>query len=326
MDCAVVPTRHAGYSLITTTDFFYPLVEDPYDQGRIGCANVLSDLYAMGVTECDTVLMILACSTNMTSEERDVVTELMIRGFDDQCKLADTHVTGGQTVLNPWPIIGGVAESVCKEEEFIEPDGACVGDVLVLTKPLGTQVAVNVRQWYRDSMKKEGEGREKVCSSHFTFWQACVDKLAMTKEDVDAAYETAVESMARLNRNGAKMMMKYKCRGGTDVTGFGFLGHAKNLAENQKNVVSFKLHTLPVIKRMEEVNKEVLNFNLVNGYSAETSGGLLVALPKENAKAFMEELESLDGSKSWIVGEVIESETKDKRDAFIVEEPTIVQV
>mmetsp|Transcript_30377 Transcript_30377/g.40576 ORF Transcript_30377/g.40576 Transcript_30377/m.40576 type:complete len:325 (-) Transcript_30377:877-1851(-) len=324
MDCAVVPTRHAGYSLITTTDFFYPLVEDPYDQGKIGCANVLSDLYAMGVTECDTVLMILACSTEMTSDERDVVTELMIRGFDDQCNIAGTSVTGGQTVLNPWPIIGGVAESVCKDDEFITPDAAAVGDVLVLTKPLGTQVAVNVRQWHRDS-QKTGEARAKVCSSHFTLWDKCVDKLDFTEEDVNAAYATAVESMSRLNRNGARMMIKYNCHGATDVTGFGYLGHAINLVDNQKEVVSFKLHTLPIIAKMDLVNKEVLNFNLMTGYSAETSGGLFCILPKENASKFIEELKELDGQDAWVVGEVVES-TNGKRNAYIVDEPTIIHV
>merc|ERR1719369_1930063 len=72
---------HSGLSLVQTTDFFYPLVEDPYMQGKIACANVLSDLYAMGVTECDNMLMLLAVSTKMTEKERDVVVPLIMRGF-----------------------------------------------------------------------------------------------------------------------------------------------------------------------------------------------------------------------------------------------------
>ena len=81
MDASITPLRHSGLSLVQTTDFFYPLVEDPYMQGKIACANVLSDLYAMGVTECDNMLMLLAVSTKMTEKERDVVVPLIMRGF-----------------------------------------------------------------------------------------------------------------------------------------------------------------------------------------------------------------------------------------------------
>merc|ERR1712096_440419 len=84
------------------TDFFYPLVEDPYMQGKIACANVLSDLYAMGVTECDNMLMLLAVSTKMTEKERDVVVPLIMRGFKD-CTLWEhkwlSTLTSGWTSL-----------------------------------------------------------------------------------------------------------------------------------------------------------------------------------------------------------------------------------
>jgi len=165
MDCSVVPLQHNSLSLISTTDYFYPLVDDPYMQGKIGAANVLSDLYAMGVVNCDTVLMILAASTDMSQSERHACTSQMIKGFNDQVVSAESTVTGGQTLLNPWPIIGGTAMRVCKPEEFILPENAVDGDVLVLTKPLGTQVAVNVHQWI----------------SHETKWSRAAD--IMTKED-----------------------------------------------------------------------------------------------------------------------------------------------
>ena len=102
-----------------TTDFFYPLVDDPYIQGKIACANVLSDLYAMGVSDCDNMLMLLGVSTDMTAKEREVVTSLMIKGFNDLAKEAGTSVNGGQSVVNPWYIIGGVATSVASSNEFI---------------------------------------------------------------------------------------------------------------------------------------------------------------------------------------------------------------
>lgn len=119
LDCCVLPTRHPGISLVQTTDFFYPLVDDPYMQGKIACANVLSDLYAMGVTECDNMLMLLGVSNQMTLQERKVVTPLVIQGFSDLAREAGTSVNGGQTVLNPWFIVGGVASAVVSEGEFI---------------------------------------------------------------------------------------------------------------------------------------------------------------------------------------------------------------
>ncbi|XP_072345147.1 selenide, water dikinase 3-like [Scyliorhinus torazame] len=70
MDSCVIPLRHGGLSLVQTTDFFYPLVDDPYMMGRIACANVLSDLYAMGITECDNMLMLLSVSQKMTEKVR----------------------------------------------------------------------------------------------------------------------------------------------------------------------------------------------------------------------------------------------------------------
>lgn len=125
---------------MSTIDFFYPLVLDPYLQGRIGCANVLSDLYAMGISNCDNMLMVLAASLDMDPKHRHIVTQEMLRGFADLAKEAETVITGGQTVLNPWPIIGGVAQSVENKGEIIMPENAVVGDKLILTKPLGTQV------------------------------------------------------------------------------------------------------------------------------------------------------------------------------------------
>uniref|UniRef100_A0A8D0G5C1 selenide, water dikinase n=1 Tax=Sphenodon punctatus TaxID=8508 RepID=A0A8D0G5C1_SPHPU len=186
MDTCVIPLRHGGLSLVQTTDYIYPIVDDPYMMGRIACANVLSDLYAMGVTECDNMLMLLGISNKMTDRERDKVMPLIIQGFKDAAEEAGTSVTGGQTVLNPWIVLGGVATTVCQPNEFIMPDNAVPGDVLVLTKPLGTQVAVAVHQWL-DIPEK---------------WNKI--KLVVTQEDVELAYQEAMMNMARLNRTGMK--------------------------------------------------------------------------------------------------------------------------
>jgi selenide,water dikinase len=101
MDCSVEPTRHAGVWNITTTDFFFPLVEDPYLQGRIGCCNVLSDLYAMGVTDCDNMLMLVAASLDMPADLRLVCTGHMMRGFNDVAVSAGTKARVALRVTPP---------------------------------------------------------------------------------------------------------------------------------------------------------------------------------------------------------------------------------
>jgi selenide,water dikinase len=301
LDCSVRKTRQVGrggqeiYS-ISTTDFFFPLVDSPYVQGRIGAANVLSDLYAEGVEHCDFVLMLLAACREMPKDERTICTREMVRGFRDACIEAGTSVTGGQTVLNPWPIIGGVATSIVMSDEFVPSDGMQVGDVMVLTKPLGTQIAVNVHQW-----KNLPNNRH---------WKQCVEDAIITEEQAEDMMHAAVCSMARLNRNAGRLMLKYQAHGATDVTGFGILGHAQNLSENQKADVGIEFHTLPLIAATRLVNDNVFDFRLTIGYSAETSGGLLISLPADQTEGYMNELEELDGTKSWIVGRVVADSTK----------------
>lgn len=305
MDSCITPLRHGGLSLVQTTDFFYPLVDDPYMMGKITCANVLSDLYALGVTECDNMLMLLAVAQKMTEKERDVVVPLILRGFKDLAEEAGTSVNGGQTVLNPWMTVGGVATTVCQSNEFIMPDNAVVGDVLVLTKPLGTQVAVNAYQWLDQPER----------------WNRI--KLVVSEDDVRKAYQRAMFSMARLNRMAARLMHKYNAHGATDVTGFGLLGHATNLARVQKNEVGFVIHNLPIIAKMAAVSKACGNmFGLLQGHSAETSGGLLIALPREQAAAFCKDIEKQEGYQAWIIG-IVE---KGNRSARIIDKPRVIEV
>jgi len=305
MDASVTPLRHGGLSLVQTTDFFYPLVDDPYMQGKITAANVLSDLYAMGVENCDNMLMLLGVSTKMSEKERDIVVPLMMRGFKDCALEAGCNVTGGQSVMNPWLTVGGVATSVCQASEMIMPDNAVVGDVLVLTKPLGTQVAVNAHQWLDFPDR----------------WNRI--KLVVSEEDVRKAYLRAMDSMARLNRTAAKLMHKFNAHAATDVTGFGLLGHAQNLAAHQKNEVSFVIHNLPVIAKMASVAKACGNmFQLLQGLSAETSGGMLICLPREQAAAYCKDIEKTEGYQAWIIG-IVE---KGNRTARIIDKPRVIEV
>ena len=136
--------------------------------------------------------------------------------------------------MNPWPMIGGVANVMCMESEFIRPNHGKAGDVLVLTKPLGTQPAVNMKQRLS---KEDGE--------------AFFAERGIESERIEHAYFMAMESMATLNRNAAMLMRKYSSHGATDVTGFGILGHAENLAAAQISKVDIVIRSLPIISEMD---------------------------------------------------------------------------
>lgn len=305
LDSCVLPLRYGELFLVQSTDFFYPLVDNPYIMGKIACANVLSDIYAMGAVEVDNMLMLLSTSIKMSEKERDTIMPLILEGFKDCAEEAGTTVQGGQTVVNPWLIVGGVATSVCKQNEIIIPENANVGDVLVLTKPLGTQVAVNAHQWIENPDR----------------WNRI--KSVVTVDDVRKAYQRAMNSMARLNRIGASLMHKYNAHACTDVTGFGLLGHAQNLAKHQKNDVSFVIHNLPIIANMATISTTCNNaFGLLQGTSAETSGGLLVVLPHEQAAAYCKDIQEQEGYQAWIIG-VVE---KGDRTAKIIDKPRIIEV
>ena len=250
---------------------------------------MLSDLYAVGVTHIDTVLMILTLSTIMPTDARDIVTSEMIRGFIDGCKLAGTSCTGGQTVHNPWPLIGGTASSMILSSSIVRPDRAQPGDVLVLTKPLGTQIVGNLALWMLDDIR----------------WNSLVSHL-IDEQTARRAVTVGEESMMRLNVNAARVMSEVGAHGATDVTGFGILGHARNLAAVQKNNVDFEITSLPIIKGLVPLEKGVtVDYRLTAGLSAETSGGLLVVLSPESVSSFREQMEALGEPDVWIVGRVV---------------------
>lgn len=290
---SIIDIKNTNKKLISTIDFFTPAVAEPYTQGRIACCNVLSDLYCMGVTNIDTILMTLCICTKMSEKEREVVYPIMLQGFNDCAEEAKTTITGGQTIYNPWPIIGGVAIATPDNNEIIMPYNGEEGDVLVLTKPIGTQVLSNVYQWFKNKDER---------------WQKV--KNLITEQELAAVYHRGAESMATLNRNSALLMHKYKAHGSTDVTGFGILGHARNLAESQKKPLDFIIHTLPILNKMTKIDKKAANFKLKEGLSAETSGGLLIILPKENALNFIEELKEKYDEDCWIIGDVVEGSNK----------------
>lgn len=247
----------------------------------------------MGVSNIDNVLMILGVSRLMTEKEREITTREMIRGFNDSCIDANTKVTGGQSVMNPWPMIGGTAISTVETKNIIFPNNAMPGDKLVLTKPLGTQVVVTAVDWLR----KHSEKYDLTLKEN------------ITESDIWDMNSKALESMSRLNKRGAELMIKYNAHAATDITGFGFKGHLLNLVNAQKKNVTFNINCLPVIKNTEKIDKVIQNFKLIDGFSPETSGGLLISLSSIDADKLVKEM--IDNNEyAWIVGDVKESNDK----------------
>ncbi|CAD8126610.1 unnamed protein product [Paramecium sonneborni] len=304
-DVSVFPINQTNnFHTISTIDYFYPLVANPYAQGRIACCNVLSDLYAMGVTQVDTMLMVLGVCTKMTEEEKQISTSLMLKGFNDCAKEANTSVTGGQSVQSPWPQIGGVGIASNHRDDFIMPNGAEPGDYLILTKPLGVQIAVNTFQWMTTSPQK---------------WDAI--KGITNQNEINQAFDVATKSMCLLNAAAASLFKKYQIKAATDVTGFGILGHAKYLAQAQNLNVEFVIDTLPIIRNLYKLDKIARDFKFKEGFAAETSGGLLIAT--KHPDSFLKDYKDLIGEWGWVIGKVVESK---KRNAVISENVKIYEV
>lgn len=166
------------------------------------------------------------------------------------------------------------------------------GNCLVLTKPLGTQLATNAYLWMIDNH----QNYQRLISVED-------GKDAVTDEDIISTYKRALDSMISLNRKAAELMRKYNARGSTDITGFGLIGHTKNLLEHQLNQnLAITIHTIPLFKNISKMSKKIGHFEKYrNGNGVETSGGLLVALPDyQTAQLFSNELPTT----SWIVGSV----------------------
>lgn len=263
----------------------------------------------MGVSHIDNVLMILGVSKIMNEKEREVITREMIKGFNEACFEGNTKVTGGQSVMNPWPMIGGTAISTVKESDIIYPFNIEEEDVLILTKPLGTQIAVNLMEWFDQNNDNYSKVKE----------------LGIDENDVKNIYDIAIESMSRLNLLAAKLMKKYNSHGATDITGFGFLGHAKNLVEAQKKDLTFCIHSLPIIGFTDVINNNVYDYGLIEGYSAETSGGILLSLEKSKSKLFIDEMH-LNGEDAWEVGYVKKSNSSGVKSVEIQSDVKIIPI
>ena len=286
-DAAAVRLKD-GKLLIQTVDFFTPIVDEPYEFGQIAAANSLSDIYAMG-GEPLFALNIVGFPIN--DLPKAILTEIL-QGGADKAAEAGIPVVGGHSVDDKEPKYGLVVTGEVDESKMWKNSGAEAGDVLVLTKPLGTGVIAT-------AIKKGAAAQNSIHS--------------------------AIHSMAALNKDAADHLHGLDVHAVTDVTGFGLLGHLKEMCQNSgvSSKINFsKLNFLPSVfdlaesgimaggtRRNLDYLKDYVSFGPdltelehLLASDAQTSGGLLISLPNEDAQKFVQSY----GPPSGIIGNITE--------------------
>lgn len=250
-------------ALVQTVDFFTPVVDDPYDFGRIAACNAASDAFATGATANLSCLVVLGVPRGLTEEAASI-----LAGMADLLDTVDGTVAGGHTVLNPWPLAGGAVTATAAPEELLTMGGTAPGDRLFLTKPLGTQPAMGAVR------ARDGEFAETVRTA--------------TDRPIAEIGAAAVDWMTTPNDAAAKVARQY-ASAATDVTGFGLRGQARTLA--RRAGVGIEITRVPVIEGTPALS-DLFGYGLELGESAETSGGLLLSVPAAETDAFTDALAS----------------------------------
>lgn len=209
-DDAAVYVLDDETALLLTVDFFTPIVDDPYDFGRIAAANALSDVYAMGGRPL-TAMNLLAFPCSL---DPDVIVEVL-RGGGDVVRAAGAVVVGGHTIDDKEPKFGLSVLGVVHPSKVVRNIGAKPGDALVLTKPLGTGVIGT-------ALKREFETEESA--------------------------RAVIESMATLNRAATEAMVEVGVHAATDVTGFGMLGHLHEMLAGSACAAVLEFDALPIFE------------------------------------------------------------------------------
>ena len=263
-------------ALVQTTDFFPPIVDDPFLYGQIAAANAISDVYAMG-GEPKLALNIMCIPEAMTA---DMVQELLRGGYDKAYE-ADVIITGGHTIHGAEPIYGLAVSGFVHPDRILTNSGAKPGDVLILTKPLGVGVLTTAA------------------------------KAGLVDSDVMARI---YRQMATLNKAARDIMVKYRVHSCTDVTGFALLGHSFEMAQGSNCTVHIRSKNVPFHPEAWEFadmgflpagayrNRDYAEAGVTvrNGisrtmqdllYDPQTSGGLLMAVDAADADACLKELQ-----------------------------------
>jgi selenide, water dikinase len=262
-------------AVVQTLDFFPPVVDDPYVFGAVAAANAMSDVYAMG----GEVLLALNVVAFPQALDKAVLAHIL-QGGADKVKEAGGIVAGGHTVVDSEPKYGLCVTGIVDPRRLMTKAGAKPGDILFLTKPLGTGVITTAL--------KQKKAKET--------W-----------------VRGAVRSMLALNRTASKLAVRYRVRSATDITGFGLLGHAHEMAEAGHVRLVIRSESLPLLPGARECaemgclpggGKRNRSHLLPEGkpprvhlpssvsqaiadlcFDPETSGGLLLAVPKNRAEA-----------------------------------------
>lgn len=299
-------------ALIQTTDFFTPVVDDPWIYGAIAAANALSDVYAMG-GEAILCLNVAGFPEDMAGEDIAQI----FAGAAAKVREAGAAISGGHTVTNPEPFYGLSVTGLVHPGQIMRKGGARPGDRLFLTKPLGSGVITT-------AAKLTGPGEDAVQR------QA---RRAQGKPDlVQADLDAAVQSMTRLNRAAAQAARAAGVQAATDITGFGLLGHAAEMAVagGRETGAGLRLRagdipalpgaytyiaagylTRGSVRNPEHYGAHVRLHSSVTPaqrtllWESETSGGLLLAVPEAGLDVFRSQCEAA-GQDYWEIGEVVE--------------------
>lgn len=296
-------------ALIQTVDFFTPIVDDPYLFGTIAAANALSDVYAMGGVPL-TALNIVAFPLGVLSEQ---VLKDILRGGLAKIQEAGAILLGGHSIQDPEPKYGLAVTGVAHPSEIWTNRGAKKGDVLILTKPLGIGIITSALRKKKDQ-----------------------NNLLQTVSPVpDAIERKAIEVMSQLNDKACetgKMVGIHSC---TDITGFGLLGHAWEIAKASQVQIEIDYQAVPIIKGTQDLaakgyiaggnwsNLEYMISKVEYGSSLDeiakhilvdpiTSGGLLMAVAEKKSQELLELLHQNGVVEAQIVGKVYEGEPKIK--------------
>lgn len=292
-DDAAVWRLEDGRALVATTDFFTPVVDDPYDFGAIAAANALSDIYAMGGKPF--------LALNVAALPPDLPAEILTRilqGGAEKAREAGVVIAGGHTVQDKEPKYGLIVLGFVDPDRMLTKKGARPGDVLVISKPLGFGTTTTA--------------------------------LKQDKADPTDVSEV-VGWMKRLNKMVAELAVEFELRGATDITGFSLLGHAWEMAEASGVGMRFDFEKIPFTRGARRYAQEWIfpggssDNRLFYGphvsfapeieepsqmllFDAQTSGGLLLAVPPQKLDPLLQRAAIL-GQVLWVVGEVLEGDS-----------------
>ena len=305
-DDAAVYRLGGGQALVQTVDFFTPVVDDPFLFGQIAAANALSDIYAMGARP---VLALALAAFPMAALPPEML-EQILRGGAEKVAEAGAVVAGGHSIDHDIPLYGLTVTGTVAESKVVRNAGALPGDALVLTKPLGIGVTVCAAR--ADTLAEEGLTgifRKRLLS--------------------DEALGEASAVMAQLNRPAAEAMEGFDVHAATDVTGFGLLGHSHEMMEASRTTAELRVAAIPLLSQARRlagrgVAPEGSRVNVRNlapraqrgaGVTdedflllcdAQTSDGLLVALPPAQAERYAAACRERGAAHAALVGRVLE--------------------